>query len=460
MPDTPRTTSHARVLLLVIGLAGSVATQDFTPAQWQARLAKIAAIQDPAVAIAEVSRLEKVLEQLEDSTARVRLGELLVRAKVPRLKGMQQGVASMRALELFEKVLDAEPDNVRALYLHGRTCAAMPPFMNRRSDAMRSLAKLVSIEDRRPGSVPYPDVFTTLARLELAELERVLSVGRRAFPHDKALETLHDRLQGHGDSNSPPARKGETTPGKSKALFRNSLLRGKINYADLDSQLQADQLASPRDHEYPLFRGLLRLYQLEASPAPALADEAIRLFQTAGALNPDDTRIAGWLGPLLYSVGVTTGNIEHVREGQRIMDEGVRANPAQNLFGRAFGYRITGTKPEALQEDLYRTVEICVGRAVDRERFRGGHFTNNHPACGNSETAPHNLEGTMLFAAEFFASRSDRVRAEDALEAALRFSEGRQWPYRNLAAQRLRALRGQGNRPTAQPVSCLTCHQH
>ena len=424
-----------------------------TEVEWQQTIAGIREMKDQAKALARIAELEKELTESGTVQSKARLGELIVRAKLSRVGFIAQGQEAARAIGLFEEILKTQPDNVQVLYLHARTCVAMPTWMGRQKAGVASLERLVGLADKKPGSVPYPEVFLMLAKQQPKTAAKTLRVGLRSFPNDMRLQNAL------GEKPAPTAKPDPAVAKDAKKRFLAALLANKIDFAVIDRALAAGEALHPKDHEYPLYRGLLRLWQLEVRPAAVTASEAVALFRKALELEPKDTRIYGWLGPLLYITGKTTGTQRVIDEGAKVMATGVEKNPEQNLFGRALAYRRTGTNKKQLVEDLYRTMELCAGKKMDRARFVPSPLAKDHPSCRDSEYAPHNIAGTLFWAGDYFLTQNDMVRARDAIEAALKADVKKTWPYRALAEQRLALLSGKDVKPARAPVSCALCHQ-
>lgn len=445
---------------------------------WQRTLAEVAALTDDEAALRRIAELEAELGARLEATAdtggagetpvaeeaAVRLAELLVRVKIPRQSFMAQGASAQRAIKLLEDVLDDAPERIDALFLHAVSCANMPEMFGKRAAALASFEKLLTLERKRPGSVPYPSAFARLARMRMEDARRALETGLAAFPDDPTLRAMAGLEEAPPGESAPPTEQvGGEQARASKQRFREALLDGKLDFESLDAALAAGQRLQPEDHEYPLFRGLLRLWRMESTPdaAPALTGEAEAQFRLALELQPEDTRIYGWLGPLLAISGQLMGDPARVAEGEALMDSGVRLNPEQNLFARAYADRTMGTRKERIAADLYRTFELCSGEEMDRTRFLLPESTEAsvHPACGDPAGAPYNRAGTAYWAAEFFRSQGEEVRARDAYRAALRLDPGKSWPHRALAEERLAWLADREIELSPGPVSCMLCHQ-
>jgi tetratricopeptide (TPR) repeat protein len=416
--------------------------------EWRDTLRELRAIKGKSAALDRVDALEKALAGKDDAESLQRHGELLMVAKVPRVPMMAKGGATLQAIGLLEKALEKEPDRHYARYLMARGCLGLPAFFGKQDQGLRALEELVAVSRRRPGSMPWPDVFLLLAKARPNRADAVLRTGLRAFPDDARIKQALDRAM------------VVVVPDGAEQRFTTALESGKLDdYAGLDAALAAAQAKRPKEARLPLLRGLLRLWRLERTADGAAASEAMELFALARKLDPDDTRIYGWLGPLQFIAGRAAGLKELEQRGRKEMDEGARVNPEQNLFGRALGLHRVGVEPERVAEDLYRTVELCTDGKMDRTRFLVPKpKASNHPACRDPKSAPHNRAGTLFWAGEFFRKTGATRKAVDAFEAALLADA--KWPYRALAEERLAVLRDNEKRAlTPSPTSCALCHR-
>ena len=424
---------------------------------WATRVRDLAQAEDAAAAKTEIDALLAELAADPTPRARFREAQLLVQALLPHQAPLQQGATAGRALGVLETLFESQPDHVPGRYLHARTSLALPAFFGRQAAGVASLLHLVELEERAPGSVPMVDVFLLAAQHEPGSAAHTLEIGRRAFPDDPRLRAVAPDVP---DSTIEDARSSEVDP---KSLFLQALRSGVLPSAtgasSLEARLDAAEAQDPHDARIPLHRGLLGLWRAEAEQNGDAAFAAIEPFRRALSKNPDDSRIYGWLGPVLYTLGRSVDRADLVQEGITLMDLGVQLNPAQNRFGRAFAYHTCGDQPETVVEDLYGLLEVCTEQDVDRTGFRATERLIDHPACMDSEAAPYNLSGTLFWAGEVFRSRAEFERARDAFEGSLRFDATQSWPFRTLAEDRLQSLE-RGTPPRlASPASCLLCHQ-
>tara|TARA_R110002072_G_scaffold69483_25_gene168558 strand:+ start:1961 stop:3391 length:1431 start_codon:yes stop_codon:yes gene_type:complete len=454
----------ALALVAVQGCATSRGTEeadaaaDVTRQQaWEAQVRALVEAQDPATAKADIEILLADLKADPSPEARFREAQLLIQALLPRQSRMQQGATAGRALGVLEELFEVSPDHVSGRYLHVRTSLALPAFFGKQAAGIASLLYLVELEERAPGSVPMADVFVLAAQHDPGSASHSLEVGRRAFPNDPRLRASEP------DPESQATEDAGSTSADPKALFLLALRRGELPSAhgasSLEARLDAAETEHPNDARIPLHRGLLGLWRAEAEQNGDAAFAAIEPFRRALAKNPDDTRIYGWLGPLLYIMGRSIDNADLVEEGAALMDLGVELNPAQNRFGRALAHHSCGDHPDVVIDDLFGLLEACTEQVVDRTRFRTTGPIVDHPACMDSDAAPYNLSGTLFWAGEVFRSRSETQRARDAFEGSLRYDDAKSWPFRAHAEDRLKALEQERPAQLPPPVSCLLCHQ-
>jgi tetratricopeptide (TPR) repeat protein len=357
---------------------------------------------------------------------------------------MEKGALAVEAIGLLEKTLEEEPGRVEARYVLARTCLGLPAFFGREEQGIEALRALVAQAEKEPGSVPYPDAFLLLAKRRPADAARVLAIGLRSFPGDERMRKLAEA--------EPPADWRTA-----KEDMRAALVRGELDYGKLDRALAAGQEANPKDPEYPLLRGLLRLWWLDTNRSGEVASEGIVLFRKAMELDPEDDRIHGWLGPLLFIGGASAGLDGMRKEGEEVMAKGIALNPEQNLFGRAFAYVRMGMNLDQAEEDIYATIEVRLVEKMDRSRFVPGKLKGEpYP---DSPKAPFTNAGFQYWAGEVFRGRGKTRQAMDAYERSLAADAESKWPFRRLAAERLRILReGGAGAPSENPVSCYLCH--
>ncbi len=428
--------------ILVLACAGYA---DEEREEWRKTLAEIRAIADEAAAAKRIAEVEAALRadlaRKPSAETRQRLAEILILCRVPRAQMMEKGSLSVEAIGLLEKALEEEPSRVEARYALARTCLALPAFFGREEEGLKALEQLVAQAEKEPGSVPYPEAFLLLAKRRPDDLERILAIGLRSFPDDPRMKKLAEA--------APPADWHTA-----KEDFRAALERGELDYGKLDKALAAGQEENPKDAEYPLLRGLLRLWWLETNTSGDVAAEGIALFRKAMELDPDDNRIHGWLGPLLFVTGVSAGLDDMREEGEAVMAKGVELNPEQNLFGRAFAYRRTGLKLEEAEEDVYATLEVRLKEKMDRTRFVPGELKGAPYADGPK--APFTRAGFLFWAGEGFRERGETRKALDAYERSLEADGTGKWPFRALAPERVKG--GGAGEGTKAPVSCHLCH--
>ncbi|MCZ6688838.1 MAG: hypothetical protein O7H41_04475 [Planctomycetota bacterium] len=491
-----------RFLVLCIGVIAALLAAaapapgslgDDTDAEWRAYLRELNGMKDGAAARERID--EKAAELLariaKEPTAadRIRLAQLLVQCKVSRVKMIEKGSVSVKAIELLVAAIEDEPDHIIARLTLARTCQALPEFFGRREQAREQYADLYARALEAPEAVPFPDVYhRTAEALSADDPVAALEVARRGierFPRDRALQGVIKKLKAAVPEAPELVTGGETvSPVQAKERFWRAFESGKLQYAPLRRALAAAARERPADAELALLAGLLRLWALTTPGDETdmsrgqMATEAVAAFERALERNPDDKRIAGWLGPLKANLGRSIGDEAMAAEGEAILDKGVEAYPEQNLFGRVIADMqslgaLQGGKREArlrrITDDLYRTIELCAGQPMDRERFlvpsSAGGARPTPTACEDSVKAPHNQSGTLFWAGDFFLGVGEHRKAADAFGEALRMDAEGSWPHRALAESRRElAVLLLGGEQTAEPLppapsSCLLCHQ-
>lgn len=252
--------------------------------------------------------------------------------------------------------------------------------------------------------------------------------------------------------------------------------------------LTAAYLEQPRDPKLPLLLAHTHLWKLSERARtdgrdPRITEHAIlaeKYFSEAQALNPDDARILGWLGPVRMALGTIDQRQKMVRRGYFDTLEGVHRYPEFNHFSMGFALsNLPASDPRFDQgvEHQWRNLDLCTGQEVSRDgNFDYARFmsleTTTGPmrACWNGAIAPHNFEGFFLNMGDMLVKQG-RVDVAQKIYAFARFSKTYdQWPYRELLERSIldapeRAKLFQNTSTTAPPTimfnsdhSCTGCH--
>ncbi len=294
------------------------------------------------------------------------------------------------------------------------------------------------------------------------------------------------------DAAPPPAGDPQPIPSpeadQARALFWQTFRTEDLaQAAEATRALQEVYDAQPQHANNTLLLGLSLLWQLSEaermpnlsqSQIPTLAFSSLTALQEARALAPNDHRIYSWLGPVMYGTALGTGNEEMAAQAVALLDEGVELYPEFNLFTRAQQNSLAPlNSPQWAQalDDMWRSVELCIGQKVEREPAEIMAFINQNAAdapsaCGNSPLADHNTEGFLLFFADLLSKAGETELARTTLEALPQVPSYDAWPYRHLVDERLmsldaRVMRFQNGDPSDDPrliaeapYNCSYCH--
>ena len=277
-------------------------------------------------------------------------------------------------------------------------------------------------------------------------------------------------------------------------LFWRTLHAG--DYEHIDAALQASTaayLADPGDALTAAHVGWLHIWRLAESGRlehrlPTITDDAIlarRYFEEAVALDPHDARFQGFLAAAQLAEGGIHRDPALMRRGESTMQAAVKAWPEFNLF--TAGY-VASTAPagsadfRAGLEQQWRNMEACLGEPVDRAdpditRYRAAGAAMSADklrACGDTDAAPHNVEGFYLNFGDMLVKAGDWQTARKVYANATRLPDFARWPFAADLQQRIAqapdnvaAFNGPGagrGKPGPQMMAnsnaaCMACHQ-
>jgi len=252
--------------------------------------------------------------------------------------------------------------------------------------------------------------------------------------------------------------------------------------------LTAAYLEQPRDPKLPLLLAHTHLWKLAERTRtdgrdPRITEHAIlaeKYFSEALALNPEDARILGWLGPVRMALGTIDQNEAQVRRGYFDTQEGVDRYPKFNHFSMGFALsRLPASDPKFAEgvEYQWRNLDVCSGQKVSRDgNFDYALFmsqettTGPNRACWNGIIAPHNFEGFFLNMGDMLVKQGRAAVAQKIYGFARLSKTYAQWPYRELLERSItdapeRALRFKDAKPGTEPTimfnsdhNCTGCH--
>lgn len=181
----------------------------------------------------------------------------------------------------------------------------------------------------------------------------------------------------------------------------------------------------------------------------------------AQALNPADDRIPSWVVPARLGLA----GVERRREGAKEAYDELRAAYERHPGFHSFSLALMNArqKPDSR--------EFQEGLAALRAVFAGGCREKGDPSCNNRPRWPHNVEGFVLFAAEYEAKGGDLARAAELITELKSRPDFPTWPYQS-DAREVEELIAAARNPAASGVAshaavfapgkrstCQSCHR-
>lgn len=279
----------------------------------------------------------------------------------------------------------------------------------------------------------------------------------------------------------------------------DSLFWRTLHAGDYDSipramfLLKAAYLQNSRDARITAHIGFLHAWASAerarlANVPPTITDHVIlarTYFARAGALDPSDARVHGFLASFEISDATLRRDSVNFAAGLARGRAAITAWPEFNWF--TIGYTLSGrdhASPlfrEALDMQ-WKTVDACSRTTIDRTNpatqavFRA-QSTERDPrhqrACWNSWIAPHNVEGFFLNMGDMLVKSGDWRTGVKVYELARGVASFSQWPFRDVLETRIRdaeqnvvAFRRPESNEHGNPrimlgswFACMACHQ-
>jgi hypothetical protein len=258
--------------------------------------------------------------------------------------------------------------------------------------------------------------------------------------------------------SSSPTNAEPPVPDPAVASFYDDFLAARYSRARTQAAaLDAAAGAEPTQGRLALLRAHAHLWHIaefgrdptqDQGALPAEASALIAQFQTARVLDPNDGRVACWLGAAQELVGRMSHDRDLVEQGLATIEEGVRAYPEFGLFCRALAYApLPASDPDYAKavDALFLNVDACFGAQVDRANPDItpylGQETQTGPkrVCWNDPIAPHNLEGFLLFLGDLLVKQGQVGVARIAYNDVKLVPQYPSWPYKSLLDDRLNA---------------------
>jgi hypothetical protein len=288
---------------------------------------------------------------------------------------------------------------------------------------------------------------------------------------------------------SPVADAGAVLSPGEDAFWTTFQAADYLSLPTVESQLQAEHDKAP-DGVNTLtlaaahFWGIAELSRVQ-KPTPQQQMEGMAAaagFQEALQRTPDDPRIYGWLGSLLYGAGVNDNNTAYKEQGKMLIAQGIKLLPQFNYVNQFFMFKdVPASDPDwtvAIQS-LWSTFDACLPQPLDRNNpdfspyFQNGEMVNPRRSCFNTDRTPHNWEGIQLLFGDALVKNGNFTQAQIAYKNAKLTSSYASWKHASTLESRLaldmnglQQLQTAFNNPSAtmrQPVgdapyACTTCH--
>jgi hypothetical protein len=300
-----------------------------------------------------------------------------------------------------------------------------------------------------------------------------------------ALSTM--LAAGCGDT----ADMGEATPSKAAIDLFWSAYHGNA-YAeipDVQTSLRSAIDGEPENPELYTLLAATHFWHVGEStrdphPDPAVLQDdmptAVKLFQKAADLGPDDDHLPGFVGVTTVHAGQLAQDPTLIATGDEILEEAVYRFPEFNNFNRWAAHngdpRDSPGYHRAL-DSLWQLLDACAGTSVDRTNPDAGPFVHLQTTIGRKKVcwwgnplAPYAWEGIMLNLGNGLVKSGQIEPARMAYANAKLDPAYETWPYRAeleaIAASDLAAravLYGDADPRNDPPVNiagrgCVYCH--
>lgn len=238
--------------------------------------------------------------------------------------------------------------------------------------------------------------------------------------------------------------------------FWRALHQGEYsNIPEVEKLLTAAYLENPNDSKIAGYLGFTHIWKITERQRlpindPTVVNEIIlarKYFADAVELNSNDARIFGFLGDSVLIEGKLFGSKRDEVCGYFKLKKAIKMWPEFNYF--TAGYPMTTLDPttphfkEAL-EWQWQTLDLCAGVKVNRHNPDFSPYMDRETkagpkrACWNSWIAPHNFEGFFMNMGDMLVKQGDTQTAIKIYNNAKLSKTYNQWPYRHLLENRIR----------------------
>lgn len=212
---------------------------------------------------------------------------------------------------------------------------------------------------------------------------------------------------------------------------------------DVLKALQAATKQHPSEGALALTYGLASLWRV-AEPMDSEVNDQLGFILAALAakseleraykLCPTDYRIPAWLGPVFVNMGRSTNDQMSIDRGLAVLQEGIDHYPSFVTFSKLLVYAdVPRTDPDfqkalqAVEDNIAACGDPLTAPSAD-------------PACGNSASVPHNLEGAQVFLGDVYTKAGRREDALRYYQLAQKLPAHASWSFQQLLRDRITSL--------------------
>lgn len=218
--------------------------------------------------------------------------------------------------------------------------------------------------------------------------------------------------------------------------------------------LTAAYLENPNDPHLAAHLGFTHIWrvterQREAKIPASIVNEVIlakEYFSQAYQLNPDDSRILGFLADSELFEGLLFQNERQKVRAYFTLKKAIHAWPQFNYFTAGYPMSTLPPHSERFNEGLmwqWKTLDICAKQKISRSEPNFGPFMKLETqqgldrACWNSWIAPFNFEGFFLNMGDMLVKNGDWQTAIKIYKNAQLEKNYSRWPYRQMLEKRI-----------------------
>lgn len=229
------------------------------------------------------------------------------------------------------------------------------------------------------------------------------------------------------------------------------------DYEKIDPTIEimtADYFKDPNDPEQSLLLGLTHYwkanerYRDKNFPATIIDSLMNANFYLEKSLEqrPADSRIYGWNGAALFSLGIGFRDQKLISKGYNSLLEGIRINPHYNYNAAAIVMSGLDRDNPYFKEAIdffWKNIDVCIDQKIDRQNpdiapfFPKTFPTNDYKFCWNTAKAPYSFEGRYLFMGDALVKNGQPEIAKKIYAFAKVSPTYKDWHFKNLLQERI-----------------------